>query len=370
MRGFARRAAWSAAVRMGLQVYEPNPESLPRLDELTEYVEDARPIGDERPTTATDELPDLTLVPDALGRVVDVAALPRRPRARGGPEVRRPRALDRPRAPAVASSSSPTSSRTRTCTRRGSARSTHRTASCTATSARRRSSLELEPFDLVFFLGVLYHSIHHLPLLGMLNRVTRPGGTMLFETTVDPRPDALVRLRWPENGKAKGVPTVQAVGSSSPGPDGARSTRFTDYRRRLERGALPVREDRRAARRRRSLGRRDSAPSSVASGRMPELSTRSQEPSSTGFARPISPADDAARATRRRLPAQRARRGQARGLRASRLDLQRDGRRRVPPLRGAEHGRRRLGRSRIATSTSRRRGTTCRGCTRRSTRSA
>ncbi len=71
--------------------------------------------------------------------------------------------------------------------------------------------LELEPFDLVFFLGVLYHSIHHLPLLGMLNRVTKPGGTMLFETSVDPRPDALVRLRWPENGKAKGVPTIQAV---------------------------------------------------------------------------------------------------------------------------------------------------------------
>jgi hypothetical protein len=57
---------------MGLQVYEPNPESLPRLAELTEYVEDARPIGDQRPTTGTEELPDLTLVPDALGRVVDV----------------------------------------------------------------------------------------------------------------------------------------------------------------------------------------------------------------------------------------------------------------------------------------------------------
>ena len=33
-----RRAVWSAAVRLGLQVYEPSPESLPRLDELTEYV--------------------------------------------------------------------------------------------------------------------------------------------------------------------------------------------------------------------------------------------------------------------------------------------------------------------------------------------
>ena len=70
--GLAKRAAWSAAVRMGLQVYEPSPENLPRLEELTEYIDDPRPIGDERPTTATNELPDLTLLPDALGRVVDV----------------------------------------------------------------------------------------------------------------------------------------------------------------------------------------------------------------------------------------------------------------------------------------------------------
>ena len=89
---------------------------------------------------------------------------------------------------------------------------------------------ELEPFDLVFFLGVLYHSIHHLPLLGMLNRVTKPGGTMLFETTIDSRPDALVRLRWPENGKAKGVPTVQAVRLELAWTGWRKVTRFTDYR--------------------------------------------------------------------------------------------------------------------------------------------
>ena len=60
MRRLARRAAWSAAVRLGLQVYEPNPENLPRLESLTEYAEDTRPVSDHRPTTATDELPDLT----------------------------------------------------------------------------------------------------------------------------------------------------------------------------------------------------------------------------------------------------------------------------------------------------------------------
>jgi SAM-dependent methyltransferase len=93
-----------------------------------------------------------------------------------------------------------------------------------------RELLDLEPFDLVFFLGVLYHSIHHLPLLGMLNRVTKPGGAMLFETTVDPRPDALVRLRWPENGKAKGVPTIQAARLELAWTGWRKVTRFTDYR--------------------------------------------------------------------------------------------------------------------------------------------
>jgi len=57
---------------MGLQVYEPNPENVPRLDELTEYVEDARPIADDRPTTAAEDLPDLTLLPETLDGIVDV----------------------------------------------------------------------------------------------------------------------------------------------------------------------------------------------------------------------------------------------------------------------------------------------------------
>src|SRR5262249_34185449 len=54
--------------------------------------------------------------------------------------------------------------------------------------------LGLEPFDLVLFLGVLYHSVHHLELLTRLNRITRMGGKLLLETTVDPRSDASVRL--------------------------------------------------------------------------------------------------------------------------------------------------------------------------------
>jgi SAM-dependent methyltransferase len=229
--GFVKRAVWSAAVRMGLQVYEPNPENLPRLEQLTEFVEDARPIGDVRPTTATEELPDLTLVPDALDRVVDVE------RFRGlrvlevGPKYGvHALWIDRQLRPSELVFSDFASDSHLHTKWVDSLASPHRFVYGDLRNATELS--EGEPFDLVFFLGVLYHSIHHLPLLGMLNRVTKPGGTMLFETTVDPRPDALVRLRWPENGKAKGVPTIQAVRLELAWTGWRKVTRFTDYRPR------------------------------------------------------------------------------------------------------------------------------------------
>jgi SAM-dependent methyltransferase len=197
-------------VRLGLQVYEPDPESLPRLDELTVYVEDPRSIDDDRPTTASEDLPDLTLLPDALGTVVDVE------RFRGvrvlevGPKYGvHARWIDRELRPSEVVFSDFESDTHLHEEWIDAITTPHRFVY--GDLSRAETLLESEPFDLVFFLGVLYHSIHHLPLLGMLNRVTKPGGTMLFETTVDPRPDALVRLRWPANGKAKGVPTIQAV---------------------------------------------------------------------------------------------------------------------------------------------------------------
>src|SRR5262245_27824713 len=230
MKRLARRAAWSAAVRLGLQVYEPSAENIPLLDELTEYVEDARPIGDVRPTTATEELPDLTLVPEALGVVLDVE------RFRGlrvlevGPKYGvHARWIDRELRPSELVFSDFESDTGLHAKWVDSLESPHRFVYGDLRNATELA--EVEAFDLVFFLGVLYHSIHHLPLLGMLNRVTRPGGTMLFETSVDPRPDALVRLRWPENGKAKGVPTIQAVRLELAWTGWGKVTRFTDYRR-------------------------------------------------------------------------------------------------------------------------------------------
>lgn len=228
--GFARRAAWSAAVRLGLQVYEPSPENLPRLDELTQYVEDPRPVSDDRATTATDDLPDLTLLPDALGEVLEID------RFRGlrilevGPKYGvHARWIDAKLEPSELVFSDFDSDRHLHAKWVDTLRGPHRFVYGDLREAR--ELLELEQFDLVFFLGVLYHSIHHLPLLGMLNRVTKPGGTMLFETTIDPRPDAVVRLRWhPDTGKAKAVPSVQAVRLELAWTGWRKVRRFTGYR--------------------------------------------------------------------------------------------------------------------------------------------
>jgi SAM-dependent methyltransferase len=229
LRSLAKRAAWSAAVRLGLQVYEPSPENLPRLDELTEYVEDTRPVSDDRATTATDDLPDLTLLPDALEEVLEID------RFRGlrilevGPKYGvHARWIDTKLEPSELVFSDFASDQHLHAKWVDGLRSPHRFVYGDLREAN--ELLELESFDLVFFLGVLYHSIHHLPLLGMLNRVTKPGGTMLFETTVDSRPDAVVRLRWPENGKAKGVPSIQAVRLELAWTGWRRVRRFTGYR--------------------------------------------------------------------------------------------------------------------------------------------
>jgi SAM-dependent methyltransferase len=229
MPGLLKRAVWSAAVRMGLQVYDPSPENLAQLDALTEYVEDGRSIGDTRPTTATEELPDLTLVPDSLGNVVDVERFRGSRVLEVGPKYGvHARWIDRELRPSELVFSDFESDTGLHAKWVDSLESPYRFVYGDLRLAS--ELLEGERFDLVFFLGVLYHSIHHLPLLGMLNRVTRPGGAMLFETTVDPRPDALVRLRWPENGKAKGVPTIQAVRLELAWTGWRKVTRFTDYR--------------------------------------------------------------------------------------------------------------------------------------------
>jgi SAM-dependent methyltransferase len=215
---------------MGLQVYDPKVESTNRLDEATEEVLDARTIPDKRPSTAWEDVPDLTLVPDALASVIDVE------RYRGGRVLEvGPKYgvhslwIDRQLEPSELVFSDFAADRELHERWVAELRCPHRFVY--GDLRRAQELLELEPFDLVFFLGVLYHSARHLDLLSMLNRVTRLGGSMLLESTVDDRSDAIVRLHWQAStGKAKAVPTVAAMRTELAWTGWRKVRRFTDYR--------------------------------------------------------------------------------------------------------------------------------------------
>ena len=118
----------------------------------------------------------------------------------------------------------------------------------------------------MFFLGVLYHSAFHLELLGMLNRLTRLGGEMLLETTTDPRPDSAVRVRWQRGtGKAKMVPTFDALRIELAWTGWRDVTVFSDYRPESDEVLAPLPQDGRAGRwGRRRRGRAPAARDDVA----------------------------------------------------------------------------------------------------------
>lgn len=90
--------------------------------------------------------------------------------------------------------------------------------------------LEMEQFDMVLFLGVLYHSIYPLKMLSMLNRATKMGGRMLLETTCTRQPGSVMRLRWVGNGRAKALPSVDALRVMLAWTGWSKMTRFVRYR--------------------------------------------------------------------------------------------------------------------------------------------
>ncbi len=229
-RGALYRGVRLAAPHAGLHAYEPSREHEASLEAFTEYRLDPRPIRDKRPTTAAANAPDLTVTVEGLAdalagvdrsglRVLEV-----------GPKYGiHTRWIDEQLGPTEIVFSDFEADAFRHADWVGGLRAPHRFVYGDLRHAQ--ELLELEPFDLVFFLGVLYHSVHHLELLGMLSRVTRLGGSMLLETTVDPRPDAVVRLRWHgANAKAKAVPTVAALRVLLAWTGWRDVTRFTDYR--------------------------------------------------------------------------------------------------------------------------------------------
>ena len=199
-----RRAVdWSAA-KLKLASYVPLYDYRDQLDLHTTYREDARPVRDKRLSTVDESDFDLTYGTHALW-------------------------IDEHLRPSELVFSDFAADRHFHEQWEGRLRAPHRWVYGDLRSAVELR--ELEPFDVVFFLGVLYHSAFHLPLLGMLNRVTRLGGEMLLETTIDPRPDAAVRIRWQQGtGKAKAVPTLDALRIELAWTGWRDLTLFSDYR--------------------------------------------------------------------------------------------------------------------------------------------
>jgi 2-polyprenyl-3-methyl-5-hydroxy-6-metoxy-1,4-benzoquinol methylase len=225
-----RRYILRSAEPLGLVAYVPWYDHREQLAAQTEYSEDPRVVRDKRPTTAAGELADLTITAEGLEDVLRGRDFTGTRVLEVGPKYGvHSLWLDEQLSPAELVFSDFASDRALHEAWTGRLRNPHRFVYGDLRLAQ--ALTESEPFDLVLFLGVLYHSAHHLPLLTMLNRVTRPGGAMLLETTVDSRPDASVRLRWlRESAKAKAVPTIDALRLMLAWTGWRRVTRFTDYR--------------------------------------------------------------------------------------------------------------------------------------------
>jgi SAM-dependent methyltransferase len=225
-----RRAVDWSAEKLKLASYVPLYDYREQLDLHTTYREDARPVRDKRPSTVDAADVDLTLSVEGLA---DAAAgrdwSGKRILEVGPKHGFHALWIDEHLGPSELVFSDFAADRHLHEQWEGKLRAPHRWVYGDLRLAR--GLLELEPFDVVLFLGVLYHSAFHLPLLAMLNRATRPGGELLLETTIDPRPDAALRLRWQRGtGKAKAVPTLDALRIELGWTGWRDVTRFTDYR--------------------------------------------------------------------------------------------------------------------------------------------
>ncbi len=225
-----RRAVDWSAERLKLASYVPFYDYREQLDLHTTYLEDPRQVRDKRGSTVDAADVDLTLSVEGLEDVVGGRDWAGKRVLEVGPKYGTHALwIDEHLRPAELVFSDFAADRRLHERWESRLRSPHRWVYGDLRLAR--GLLELEPVDTVFFLGVLYHSAFHLPLLGMLNRATRLGGELLLETTVDPRPDAALRLRWQrETGKAKAVPTLDALRIELAWTGWREVTRFTDYR--------------------------------------------------------------------------------------------------------------------------------------------
>ncbi len=225
-----RRAVdWSAG-KLKLASYVPMYDYREQLELHTTYVEDARPVRDKRPSTVGADGIDLTITLEGFEDVLAGRDWTGKRILEVGPKYGTHALwIDERLRPSELVFSDFAADRHLHERWEPELTSPHRWVYGDLRGAR--ELLELERFDAVLFLGVLYHSAFHLPLLGMLNRVTRLGGEMLLETTIDPRPDAAVRIRWQRGtGKAKAVPTLDALRIELAWTGWRDVTRFVDYR--------------------------------------------------------------------------------------------------------------------------------------------
>ena len=227
--GLVRRAIVRTAPHVGVVAYHPPDDYRMHLNELTEYVEALRPIRDHRVGPVTEEGRDLTLTVEGLADALLDAPHDARVLEVGPKYGYHSLWLDEHLRPSELVFSDFAADLALHAEWVDKLQCPHRWVYGDLRSAT--ELLSLPPFDLTLFLGVLYHSAHHLDLLAMLNRVTRIGGTMLLETTFDRRPDALVRLRWQDkNQKAKSLPTIDALRLELAWTGWRRLTRLLDYR--------------------------------------------------------------------------------------------------------------------------------------------
>jgi hypothetical protein len=225
-----RRAVDWSAKHLKLASYVPMYDYREQLDANTTLTLDGRPIRDKRPSTVSAEDVDLTLTIEGLEDVAAGRDWAGRRMLEVGPKYGiHTRWVDEHLKPAFLAFSDFEEDRGLHDRWEDGLAAPH---AWVYGDLRHADELRRHgPFDLVFFLGVLYHSAFHLELLGMLNRLTRVGGEMLLETTTDPRPDSAVRVRWQRGtGKAKMVPTFDALRIELAWTGWRDVTVFTDYR--------------------------------------------------------------------------------------------------------------------------------------------
>jgi len=85
-------------------------------------------------------------------------------------------------------------------------------------------------FDLVFFLGVIYHNVEQVKLLSLLNGLTATGGHMLFQSAVDLRPDPVIRLGYRREVGGNAYPSVEALKIMLCWTGWKKITRYINYR--------------------------------------------------------------------------------------------------------------------------------------------